>query len=92
MPFVPGFTLTGRVTHTGKQWVDVANTLRLPSWTVFNAGARYVLAAGDVPVTLRFNVDNIADKRYWASAYDDFSAALLQGQPRTFKASISADF
>lgn len=92
VPFVPGFTLTGRVTHTGKQWVDVANTLRLPSWTVFNAGARYVLAAGDVPVTFRFNVDNIADKRYWASAYDDFSAALLQGQPRTFKASISADF
>ncbi|MCJ2178400.1 TonB-dependent receptor [Novosphingobium album (ex Hu et al. 2023)] len=87
-----GFTLTGRVTYTGKQWVDVANTLRLPDWTIFNAGARYVFAAGDVPVTLRFNVDNIADKRYWASAYDDFSAALLQGQPRTFKASISADF
>lgn len=89
---LPGFTLTGRITHTGRQWVDVANTLRLPSWTVFNAGARYVLAAGQTPVTLRFNVDNIADKRYWASAWDDFSAALLQGQPRTFKASISADF
>lgn len=87
-----GLTLTGRVTHTGKQYVDVANTLRLSSWTIFNAGARYVLAAGDVPVTLRLNVDNIANKRYWASAWDDFSAALLQGQPRTFKASISADF
>jgi len=92
VPMVPGFTLTGRVTHTGKQWVDVANTMRLPSWTIFNAGARYVFAAGEMPVTLRFNVDNIANKRYWASAYDDFSAALLQGQPRTFKASISADF
>lgn len=87
-----GLTLTGRVTHTGKQWVDVANTMRLSSWTVFNAGARYVLAAGQTPVTLRFNVDNIANKRYWASAWDDFSAALLQGSPRTFKASISADF
>jgi len=87
-----GLTLTGRVTHTGKQYVDVANTLRLSSWTIFNAGARYVIAAGEVPVTLRFNVDNIANKRYWASAWDDFSAALLQGQPRTFKASISADF
>lgn len=89
---LPGFTLTGRVLYTGKQWVDVANTMRLPSWTIFNAGARYVLAAGETPVTLRFNVDNIANKRYWASSYDDFSAALLQGMPRTFKASISADF
>jgi iron complex outermembrane receptor protein len=87
-----GLTLTGRVIHTGKQWVDITNTLRLPDWTVFNAGARYVLAAGEVPVTLRFNVDNIANKRYWASASDPFANALLQGQPRTFKASISADF
>jgi iron complex outermembrane receptor protein len=87
-----GLTLTGRVIYTGKQWVDIANTMRLPDWTVFNAGARYVLAAGDMPVTLRFNVDNIANKRYWASASDPFANSLLQGQPRTFKASISADF
>ncbi|WP_246543404.1 TonB-dependent receptor [Novosphingobium profundi] len=89
---LPGFTLTGRVTYTGEQWVDAANTLKLPSWTIFNAGARYVFAAGEVPVTLRFNVDNIADKAYWASAFDSFSSAVLQGQPRTFKASVSADF
>jgi iron complex outermembrane receptor protein len=87
-----GLTLTGRVVYTGKQWVNNTNTLRLPDWTVFNAGARYVLAAGETPVTLRFNVDNIANKRYWASASDPFANALLQGQPRTFKASISADF
>jgi iron complex outermembrane receptor protein len=87
-----GLTVTGRMTYTGKQWVDAANTLRLPDWAVFNLGARYVVAAGETPITLRLNVDNITDKRYWASAYDVFSAALLQGQPRTFKASISADF
>jgi len=87
-----GLTLTGRVIYTGKQWVNATNTIRLPSWTVFNAGARFVLAAGEVPVTLRFNVDNIANKRYWASAFDTFATSVLQGQPRTFKASISADF
>lgn len=87
-----GFTLTGRVTYTGKQWVDNANTMRLSDWAVFNLGARYVMAAGEVPVTMRVGVDNVADKRYWASAYDSFGTALLQGAPRTFKASISADF
>ncbi|MBY6013293.1 TonB-dependent siderophore receptor [Qipengyuania gaetbuli] len=90
--FVPGVTMTARVVHTGPQWVDAANTLELDSWTRIDLGARYVLAAGDTPVTLRFSVDNIANERYWASAFDAFSAALLQGTPRTIKASISADF
>ncbi|MBU2033231.1 MAG: TonB-dependent receptor, partial [Alphaproteobacteria bacterium] len=92
LPFVPGLTLTGRMTHTGKQWADTANTLRLDDWTVFDLGARYVLAAGETPVTLRLTLDNVADERYWASAFDAFSPALLQGSPRTIKASISADF
>jgi iron complex outermembrane receptor protein len=92
LPFAPGLTLTGRVMHTGEQWVNTANTLELSEWTVFDLGARYVLAAGDVPVTLRLTVDNVANERYWASAFDAFDPALLQGQPRTVKASISADF
>tara|TARA_R110002072_G_scaffold22383_15_gene78166 strand:+ start:4817 stop:6949 length:2133 start_codon:yes stop_codon:yes gene_type:complete len=92
LPFAPGLTLTGRMTHTGKQWTDTANTLRLDDWTVFDLGARYVLAAGETPVTLRLTVDNVANERYWASSFDPFNAALLQGSPRTIKASISADF
>ncbi|WP_126173592.1 TonB-dependent receptor [Altericroceibacterium xinjiangense] len=92
MPFAPGLTLTGRVIHTGEQWANAANTLELDDWTRFDLGGRYVFVAGDTPVTLRLTVDNIANERYWASAFDTFSAALLQGQPRTVKASISADF
>ena len=90
--FVPGVTLTARAVHTGPQWVDADNTLKLDSWTRMDLGARYVFAAGDTPVTLRVSVDNVADERYWASAFDAFSGALLQGTPRTVKASISADF
>ncbi|MGB3721723.1 MAG: TonB-dependent siderophore receptor [Pacificimonas sp.] len=92
LPFVSGLTLTGRAVHTGAQWVDAANTLEVDAWTRFDVGARYVLTAGDTPVTLRLTVDNVANERYWASSFDTFSAALLQGQPRTVKASVSADF
>lgn len=92
LSFVPGLTLTGRVMHTGEQWANAANTLRLEPWTTFDLGARYVIAAGKIPLTLRVNVDNVTNEAYWASAFDTFSAALLQGQPRTIKASISADF
>lgn len=90
-PFLPGATLTGRFVHTGKQQVNAANTLEIPEWTRFDLGARYVAVIGDTPLTLRFNMDNVANKRYWASAYDAFSAALLQGAPRTFKLSASLD-
>lgn len=87
-----GFTLTGRVVHTGRQMVNIANTLEIPEWTRFDLGARYVAILGATPLTLRVNVDNVANRRYWASAFDVFNAALLQGAPRTFKASASIDF
>ena len=92
LPFVPGLTLTGRAVYTGEQWADPANTMELDAWTRFDLGARYVFVAGETPVTLRVGVDNVANERYWASAFDSFAVALLQGQPRTVKASISADF
>lgn len=92
LPFVPGLTLTGRMTHTGEQWANAANTLQLDDWTVFDLGARYVLAAGDTPVTLRLTIENVANERYWASAFDAFDPALLQGRPRTLNASVSVDF
>jgi iron complex outermembrane receptor protein len=91
LPFVPAFTLTGRVVHTGEQPANNGNTLSLPAWTRFDLGARYVLLLADKPLTLRFSVDNVADKRYWATAFDSSRPDLLQGAPRTFKLSASID-
>lgn len=92
VPFLAGFTLTGRVTHTGEQFADVANTLTLDDWTTVDLGARYVFAAGDAPVTLRLTADNVLGEDYWASAFDAFTPALLQGSPRTVRASVSVAF
>jgi iron complex outermembrane receptor protein len=92
VPFVPALTLTGRVIHTGDQQVNTANTLELGEWTRFDLGARYVAAVASRAVTLRLSVDNVANKRYWASAYDPSGvASLLQGTPRTVKLSASID-
>jgi len=92
LPMVRGATLTGRFVHTGEQQVNAANTLEIPSWSRLDLGARYVLAIGDQPLTIRATVDNVTNERYWASAFDSFGAALLQGTPRTFKLSASFDF
>ncbi|WP_242139577.1 TonB-dependent siderophore receptor [Sphingomonas sp. TREG-RG-20F-R18-01] len=90
-PFLRGVTLTGRVVNTGKQQVNAANSLSIPSWTRVDLGARYVAVLADRPVTFRLGVDNVADRRYWASSFDSFGAALLQGAPRTVKVSASVD-
>jgi len=96
LPFVAGLTLTGRVVHTGPQAANVSNTQELDDWTRLDIGARYVLAAGRTPVTLRLTVDNVTDEQYWASAFSTFvtgdAARLLQGRPRTFRGSVSVDF
>ncbi len=92
VPFVPALTLTGRVVHTGEQAGNVANSLFLDSWTRFDIGARYVAVVGGKPLTFRFNIDNVADADYWASAFDSFRPDLQLGAPRTFKASMTYDF
>ena len=91
LPFVAGLTLTGRAVNTGWQQVNAANTLQIPSWMRVDAGVRYVTAMDGRSLTLRFTVDNLADRRFWASSFDSFGAALLQGLPRTFKISASFD-
>ncbi|MBH0113825.1 TonB-dependent siderophore receptor [Novosphingobium sp. YJ-S2-02] len=89
LAFVPGMTLTGRVMQTGKQYVDQANDLKVKDWTRFDLGARYVMAVNETPVTLRAGIDNVADKRYWSSALGGY---LVQGLPRTFKASVTVEY
>jgi iron complex outermembrane receptor protein len=92
LPMIPALTLTGRVVRTGEQAANDANTLLRPAWTRFDLGARYVALIGQTPLTLRFNIDNVANDRYWASAFDTFRPDLLQGAPRTYKLSASIDF
>ncbi|MDC0612551.1 TonB-dependent siderophore receptor [Vibrio sp.] len=92
--FLPGLVLEGRTVYTGKQYVDQANTLRLPSWTRFDLGARYSFKVDENDMTVRLRVENVADRNYWASAGGSSSSAnyLVLGDPRTVTLSASYDF
>ncbi|HEY8608535.1 MAG TPA: TonB-dependent receptor [Noviherbaspirillum sp.] len=93
IPGVRGLTLSGRVLHTAAQYADAANTQKLPSWTRFDAGLRYVTTVGNQLVTLRGQIENLADRDYWASAGGYPGAGyLVLGAPRTFVVSASVDF
>lgn len=91
-PFLQKLTLTGRVTYTGNQAVaGTIEGMKIPSWTVVDLGARYVLDSpwNKKPVTVRFNVDNVFGKDYWATAYYDL---LFLGAPRTYRLSATFAF
>ena len=90
MPLLPGFTFTGGIFHSGKQYVNQANTQSLPSWTTLDIGARYRRLVEGKVMTLRADLRNIADKDYWAGASTYGTLAL--GAPRTLLLSATVDF
>ncbi|VVP36177.1 TonB-dependent receptor [Pseudomonas fluorescens] len=89
VPGLQGVALNGRMLRTGGQYADAANNLSLPTWNRFDAGARYAFKVQEKDVTLRFGVENVANKKYWESAQGGY---LTQGDPRMAKLSGTIDF
>ena len=90
LPWVPGLTLSGRMVYTSSQYLDAANKLPIASWTRFDVGGRYATRIQGKNVVFRANVENLANRNYWAGYFNDGYATL--GAPRTFKLSASVDF
>ncbi|MCF7769401.1 MAG: TonB-dependent receptor [Achromobacter pulmonis] len=93
IPGVRGLAVDGRVVYTGASYADDANTLKVPGWTRFDAGVRYMMDVDGHVVTLRARVENIANRNYWSSVggYPG-NGYLVLGGPRTFLLSASMDF
>lgn len=89
VPGMPGLALNGRVFYTSAQYLNQSNTQRIPGWTRLDIGARYATRAFGRALTLRANIENLADKRYWASAT---AGSLGYSAPRTFLISATVDF
>ncbi|NNM74148.1 TonB-dependent siderophore receptor [Enterovirga sp. DB1703] len=87
-PWVPGLALNGRVIYTSGAYLTTANTLRFPDWTRVDLGVRYATTVDSRPVTLRFNVENVADSRYWLTT----GTFVTVASPRTFVLSAAFDF
>jgi iron complex outermembrane receptor protein len=90
---VRGLSLNARVINTSKQYANASNTQQLASWTRLDAGARYLMEAGNGKVlTWRARIDNLLNKSYWASTGGAGSNYLVLGAPRTLVVSASVDF
>jgi iron complex outermembrane recepter protein len=82
---VPGLSLNGGLYHTAKQWANATNTDPLPAYTTADLGVRYETQATGRPLTLRLNINNVADKSYWANGY-------YLGAPRSVAFSAQMQF
>ncbi|OOG89186.1 TonB-dependent siderophore receptor [Pseudomonas sp. A25(2017)] len=94
VPTVQGLTLTSRGIYSSPQYLDQSNTKQIDSWERFDVGARYAFKVDEKHITLRANIENVADKRYWSSAgaSDDSEAGLTLSTPRTYLLSATVDF
>ncbi len=87
-PWVQGLSLNGRVLHTSSVYLNSANTLRLPSLTRLDVGARYRTEIAGKSVVLRANIENLTDKRYWLAS----NSFATNGAGRTYMLSASINF
>jgi outer membrane receptor protein involved in Fe transport len=66
------------VTYVGRRFANDANTLTIPSYTVWDAGLRYSPSKVD---TIQLAVKNLANRRYVEDAQSALS--INQGTPRS---------
>lgn len=94
VPSVQGLTLTSRGMYSSSQYLNQANTKEIDSWERFDVGARYAFKVDDKDVTLRANIENVMDKRFWSSAgaSDDSEPGLTLSTPRTYLVSATIGF
>ncbi|MFY3768816.1 MAG: TonB-dependent receptor [Pseudomonadota bacterium] len=90
IPSVSGLSINGNVNYHTRQYVNKENTHSIPSWTTVDVGSAYKTTVSNTPVTLRLNINNILNERYWSgvASYSTFA----QGSPRTVMGSITVDF
>lgn len=88
--WMPGLTFSSGLVYTGAQYVDAANTQRIPSWTRWDLGARYRISGGRYPATLRLTVRNVLNRPGWVAV--DAYGGLAQADPRTVLASVFIGF
>ena len=84
---VPGLSVNGGAYYYSARPVNDLNQAFLGGVTLFSAGARYASTLMHKAVVWQLNVENAADKRYWAGA----GTRLASGAPRAIKLSMKVD-
>ncbi|MFC6839711.1 TonB-dependent siderophore receptor [Xanthomonas theicola] len=84
---LPGLSVNGGAYYTGRRPVNDLDQAWLGDTTLLSLGGRYATALFGRRTSWQLNLDNLADKRYWAAA----GTRLAAGAPRTFKFTFKVD-
>jgi iron complex outermembrane recepter protein len=79
-----GLSVNAGLVHTGERALDQANSLIVPAFTRWDAGARYAVELAGVPTVWRLQIQNLTDRRYWENVN---YGGVLAGAPRTVRLS-----
>jgi len=84
---VPGLSINGGAYYTGPRPVNDLDQAYLGGVTIYSIGSRYITRMWGHQTTWQFNMDNVADKEYWAAG----GSRLAAGAPRTAKLIFKLD-
>ena len=94
IPMIPGLALTANARFVDKQYLDQTEQFAIGSYSVLDLGARYRFQAADADWTLRLNVQNVLDNRYYESGefYPGDAGYLAYGAPVSANFSVQVEF
>ena len=93
VPQVEGLRLLAGIQYSSSKYANKSATVKVPSYTLFNVGSAYNFRAYGYENTLRFNVDNLFNKKYWRDVGSFFGDDyLFLGTPRTAQLSWTVNF
>ncbi|MDP0492261.1 MAG: TonB-dependent siderophore receptor [Verrucomicrobiota bacterium JB023] len=94
VPAVPGLALTANARFTGGQYLDEAESFSTDAYTVVDLGARYKWSTSQADYTLRANIENLLDEKYYESGefYPGDAGYIAYGEPLSATFSLQIDF
>lgn len=85
VPTMPGWVLTAGGRYVGNRPLESNNSNIAGAYHTFDIGTRVTTKVGQYPVTLRLNLDNITNEKYWLVGWESI---MNQGAPRVLRASV----
>lgn len=93
VPQVEGWRLLAGMQYSSSKYANKTGTVKVPGYTVFDAGTSYNFRAYGYDNMLRFNIDNLFNKKYWRDTGSFFGDDyLFLGAPRTAQLSWTVNF
>ncbi|ENX15477.1 hypothetical protein F895_02023 [Acinetobacter sp. CIP 64.2] len=93
VPQMDGLRLLAGMQYSSSKYANKTATAKVSGYTIFNLGTAYNFRAYGYDNTLRFNVDNVLNKKYWRDAGSFFGDDyLFLGAPRTAQLAWTFNF